>query len=66
MNPPPVSGDLLTDPQTADFLQVKPRTLRLWRNTRGLPHIKITAKEIRYRRKDLEAWLSQRRVTIGA
>ncbi|MBM3833636.1 MAG: helix-turn-helix domain-containing protein [Verrucomicrobia bacterium] len=57
---------LLTEAQAAAFLTVKPRTLRLWRHTRGLPHIRITAKEIRYRASDLEEWLARRRTVIGA
>lgn len=61
---PTPATDLLTDPQAAAFLQVEPRTLRLWRK-RGLPHIRITAKTLRYRRSDLDKWISQRRVTIG-
>ncbi len=59
-------ADLLTDQQAAEILSVEPRTLRLWRNTRGLPHIKITPKVIRYRRADLDAWLEQKRVAICA
>jgi len=35
--------------------------LRLWRRTRGLPHLKITNREIRYRRADLDAWLDRSR-----
>jgi len=60
----PVS-DLLNDLQCAALLGVKPRTLRLWRTQRGLPHIKITSKEIRYRRSDIDGWLSRRLVSIG-
>jgi len=58
-------SDLLTDLQAAALLSIEPRTLRLWRNTRGLPHIRITSKVIRYRRKDVDAWLERRRVAIG-
>lgn len=50
--------DLLNDPQAAAYLSVEPRTLRLWRQTRGLPHLKITAKVVRYRRTDLDRWLA--------
>ncbi|MBI4662163.1 MAG: helix-turn-helix domain-containing protein [Verrucomicrobia bacterium] len=56
---------LLTDQQAAEFLSVKPRTLRLWRHARGLPHIRITTKEIRYRLSDLEDWLARRRTVIS-
>jgi predicted DNA-binding transcriptional regulator AlpA len=60
----PAPGELMTDQQTAEILAVEPRTLRLWRNTRGLPHIKITSKVIRYRRADVDAWLERRRTVI--
>lgn len=61
----PLTGaELLTDPQAAELLAVEPRTLRLWRHTRGLPHIRITSKVIRYRRSDLNAWLGRHFVAV--
>jgi DNA-binding transcriptional MerR regulator len=60
----PVASDLLTDEQAARILSVEPRTLRLWRNSRGLPFIRITSKVIRYRLADLNQWLAERRVAI--
>ena len=60
------SSDLFVEEQACNYLHTTPRTLRLWRHTRGLPHIRITAKVIRYRRADLDKWLGQRRVTIGS
>ena len=62
----PPAADLLTDAQAAELFSVEPRTLRLWRHTRGLPHIRITSKVIRYRRSDLAEWLARRRVQIAA
>ena len=56
--------DILTEPQLATELRVMPRTLRSWRHTRGLPHLKLTAKVIRYRRADIDAWLARNRVVI--
>jgi len=56
---------LLTEEQAAEFLTVKPRTLRLWRQTRALPHIRISSKEIRYRASDLDEWLARRRTVIA-
>jgi excisionase family DNA binding protein len=64
--PAQIAPDLLTDPQAAALLGVEPRTLRLWRHTRGLPHIKLTSKVIRYRRSDLDAWLSRHVVALTA
>jgi len=60
----PATGDLMTDEQTAAILAVEPRTLRLWRNTRGLPFIRISSKVIRFRRSDVNAWLERRRTVI--
>ena len=57
--------DLLTDKQAAEILAVEPRTLRLWRNTRGLPFLKITPRVVRYRRSDIEAWLDRVRKVIA-
>ena len=59
------AAELLTDAQAAEILTVEPRTLRLWRNTRGLPHLRITSRVIRYRRSDLEAWLDRARTVIA-
>jgi len=60
------AGDLLTDAEAAALLSVETRTLRLWRHTRGLPHIRLTSKVIRYRRTDLDAWLGRHFVQIAA
>ena len=57
--------DILTESQLAAELNVLPRTLRLWRRTRGLPHVKLTAKIIRYRRADIDGWLERNRVVMG-
>lgn len=55
-------GQLLTDEEMAERLGVKVRTIRLWRSQRGLPHIKLTAKVIRYRMADIQPWLDSLRV----
>ena len=64
--PPASPADILTDEQAAALLGIESRTLRLWRHTRGLPHIKITSKVIRYRRSDLDGWLNRHTVAICA
>jgi len=55
---------VLDDGQLSALLNTNPRTLRLWRHTRGLPYIRITSKVIRYRRADIDEWLAQRRVAM--
>ncbi|MEI6781262.1 MAG: helix-turn-helix domain-containing protein [Verrucomicrobiota bacterium] len=62
----PAATELLTDSQAAAFLAVQSRTLRLWRHTRQLPHIRISSRVLRYRKTDLDGWLERRRVTISA
>lgn len=54
--------NLMDESECAAYLGVKPRTLRLWRRTRGLPHIKLTHKIIRYRKEDVDQWLNQNRI----
>lgn len=39
---------ILNEKELAKLLSIKPRTLRLWRQTRGLPHFRITSRIIRY------------------
>lgn len=58
--------DLLTDEEAANLVAVEPRTIRLWRTRRGLPHLKLTSKVVRIRRRDFDDWLSRHRVTISA
>jgi excisionase family DNA binding protein len=55
-------SDLLTRPQAAEFLGVKEQTLAVWKtnNRYGLPYIKV-GRLVRYRLRDLEAFLERRR-----
>jgi hypothetical protein len=57
-------ADVLTEAQAAEFLHQKPRTLRIWRRKRALPHFKLTGKVILYTRADLMAWLERHRVQM--
>jgi hypothetical protein len=57
---------LLNESEAASFFGIEPGTLRLWRRRRGLPHIRITKRVVRYRQTDLEAWLESRAVATGA
>ena len=54
------TSGLLDDESAALFFSVKPRTLRLWRNTQGLPHVRISSRVIRYRMADLQSWMDKR------
>jgi len=61
------AGDLLAEKEAADFLQLAPGTLSVWRSTGryALPFLKVGAK-VRYRRGDLQAWLESRTRANGA
>ncbi len=61
------SGDLLAEKEAADFLQLAPGTLSVWRSTGryALPFLKVGAK-VRYRRGDLQSWLDSRVRASGA
>lgn len=59
-------AELLTDDDLAKLLKLEPRTLRLWRETQGLPFLRLTARVIRYRWPDVEAWMARRRTVIAA
>lgn len=61
-----VQTDILDDKGAAAYLGVEERTIRLWRRTRGLPHIKLTAKVVRIRRADLEKWIGSHLVKTAA
>ncbi|NLX98604.1 MAG: helix-turn-helix domain-containing protein [Rhodopirellula sp.] len=52
---------MLTPRQAADHLGVSPETLAVWRCTRryAIPFVKVGSK-VRYRRDDLEKFLSSR------
>lgn len=56
--------DLLTPEQTGQMLTVKPQTLAVWRSSgrHGLPFVKV-GHAVRYRRSDVEQWLTNRTVT---
>jgi excisionase family DNA binding protein len=56
---------LLTTEQAAEFLGLAPRTLVIWRSIRryDLPYLRI-GNRVRYRRSDLDAWLSLHRVPL--
>jgi hypothetical protein len=61
-----VSGELLDEKAACEYLKQTPRTLRLWRAKRGLPHIRITNKVIIYRKPDVDRWLMSFRTVRSA
>ena len=61
MEAPEAAAALLTPPQAAEFLSLSPRWLELKRyHGDGPSFVRISARCIRYRRKDLEEWVGER------
>ena len=61
------TSDMLDEKKAAVILDTTVGTLQVWRSTGryGIPFIKI-GRNVRYRRSDLEAWLTSRTRTSGA
>lgn len=59
--------ELLDEKQAAEHLTVSPGTLSVWRSTGryNLPFVKI-GRMVRYRVKDLDAWVAGRSRETGA
>jgi excisionase family DNA binding protein len=62
-----VRRELLDEKAAAEFLDIAPGTLSVWRSTGRyrIPFVKV-GRRVRYRRADLEAWLASRTRTNGA
>jgi predicted DNA-binding transcriptional regulator AlpA len=54
------SGNLLTQEQAAEFLNMKPSTLTTWRALRKGPKYSKFGRSVRYRRSDLVEFVSGR------
>ena len=59
--------DLLDEKTAANYLDLKPGTLSVWRSTGRyqIPFVKV-GHRVRYRRADLEQWLQSRTRQNGA
>jgi len=55
------SSELLTRPEAAQYVGVRPQTLATWASSGryGLPFVKC-GRSVRYRRADLDQWLRER------
>ena len=64
MNSNELQDELFTESQTAEYLNIKRQTLTVWRSTKryALPFVRV-GRSIRYRRRDLELFLTAR--TVG-
>lgn len=53
-------AELLTTAEAAEFLDLSPSTLTMWRRRSvGPRYFKFSSRSYRYRRADLESWISQ-------
>ena len=50
--------DLLTVPEAASFLRLKPSTIRSWILQRKIPFVKLGQRAVRFRRCDLETLIT--------
>lgn len=52
---------LLNEDRVAEFISINPRTLQQWRlKGIGPPFVRISSRCLRYRYRDLLAWVEQR------
>jgi excisionase family DNA binding protein len=56
-----LTNELLTRQQAAELLGVRPQTLAVWASTKryDLPVVKVGRNIVRYRRRDVEAFLAR-------
>ena len=59
---------LLSQNEAAEFLRIQPRTLEAWRARGGVgpKFIRYSARCVRYRLGDLQAWVVSRQVNTEA
>lgn len=53
---------LMTAAEAAEFLGIAGGTIYHWVSEKRIPFVRISARCIRFRRRDLESWLSARLV----
>ena len=54
-------NDMLTTKQVAAWLGLSATTLEIWRTEgRGPPFVRLSPRMVRYRRSDVQAWLTER------
>ncbi len=56
---------LMTYAETAVRLSVPIGTLYAWVHERKIPHIRLSARTVRFEASEIEAWLSKRRVSAA-
>lgn len=54
-----VDEPLMTEDEIADYLRVKPSTVRTWVKQGKIPHVKAGSLN-RFRREDVDRWTQER------
>ena len=54
--------ELLTYDEAAEFLGVRRGTLYAWVSQRRIPHLRLSARSVRFDKQELTAWVEARRV----
>ena len=61
-----MDDSLLTPSQTAEFLNISPRTLEAWRRKGiGPPFMSLSLRCVRYSERALNDWISARAMGLG-
>ena len=56
------TGTVLREAEAARYLGVSPRQLRRWRDSRLIPHSRLSPRVVVYRRGDLEEFVATRAI----
>ncbi len=56
--------ELLTYKQASGFLQIQLGTLYSLVSQRRIPHIRLSNRMVRFRRSDIENWISNQEVSV--
>lgn len=60
-----MDSQLLTVPETAVLLRLKPSTIRSWVCKKRIPYVKLGGRVVRIRRQDAEALIKASLVQTG-
>ena len=62
----PLVNDVLTPAEVERDYKIKQGTQKSLRFRKQIPYVQLGGRIIRYRRSEIEAWLSARSVPVGA
>jgi excisionase family DNA binding protein len=60
----PQTIQYMTELEVAALFSVSRETIRKWRKTKGLPHLKIGHRTLRSRRVEVDAWAAKWRLAM--